>query len=190
MADKIQAGFTVADPVATLCRGLSPEDESLIRANFTASNSTYVDGIIQSIENGDGGRVILMRAGLKLALDNPLGLDGSRQSYERLMEARCQHPPKLNYAHSHNSWLDMSMAIGWIGVMLFASMFITFFWTAVKMFSIPDGSDVYMALGLLAAFWFIRGFFDSLYREHYLEMQALVMIYLYFMALRSRSKIE
>ena len=190
MADKIQAGFTVADPVATLCRGLSPEDESSIRASFTASNATYVDGIIQSIEDGDGGRVILMRAGLKLALDNPLGLDGSRQSYERLMEARCQHPPKLDYAHSHNSWLDMSMAIGWIGVMLFASILITFFWTAVKMFSIPEGADVYMALGLLAVFWFIRGFFDSLYREHYLEMQALVMIYLYFMALRSRSKIE
>jgi hypothetical protein len=190
MTDKIQAGFIVADPVATLCQGLSPEDESLIRASFTASDSTYVDGIIQSIENGDGGRVILMRAGWKLALDNPLGLDGSRQSYERLMEARCQYPPKLNYGHSHNSWLDMSMAIGWIGVMLFAAMLVTFFWTAVKMFSVTEGADVYMALGLLAGFWFVRGFFDSLYREHYLEMQALVMIYLYFMALRSRSKIE
>ena len=45
-----------------------------------------------------------------------------------------------------------------------------------------------MALGLLSVFWFVRGFFDSLYREHYLEMQALLMIYIYFMALQSRSK--
>jgi len=190
MADKIQAGFIVADPVSTLCRGFSAADEAAVRARISADTPEYADGVIQSIENGDGGRVILMRSGFKLAFDNPLGLDGSRQSYERLMEVQCQHPPKLNYAHSHNSWLDMSMAIGWTGVILFASIFLKFFATAAGRSDSDGGSDIYMALGLLSVFWFVRGFFDSLYREHYLEMQALLMIYIYFMALQSRSKVK
>lgn len=188
MADKIQAGFMVVDPVSTLCRGLSPDEELLIRARFAGSTPAHADDIIQSIENGDGGRVILMRAGLKLALDNPWGLDGSRQSYERLMEMKCQGSPKLNYAHSHNSWLDISMAMGWISVILFASVFIQFFMAAAKKMYSYEGEDMNMALGLLAFFWFVRGFFDSLFREHYLEMQALLMIYIYFMGLRPISK--
>ena len=190
MADKVQAGFAVADPVSTLCHGLSPSDEARVRALFPIGPSDYPDTIIQSINDGDGGRIILMRAGFALALDNPLGLDGSRQSYERLMEAHCKQQPKLNYSHSHNSWADMSMALGWIGVMLFACIFVKFFTTAIKKFSGDEGADICMALGLLAAFWFVRGFFDSLYREHYLEMQALLMIYIYFMALQSRSKVK
>ena len=190
MADKIQAGFVVADPVSTLCRGLSPADEAAVRARISASDPTYADGIIDSIKDGDGGRVILMRAGFRLALENPLGLDGSRQSYERLMEVQCQQAPELNYSHSHNSWLDMSMAIGWIGVILFSSIFLKFFVSAVSSSNNAGGSDIYMALGLLSIFWFVRGFFDSLYREHYLEMQALLMIYIYFMALQSRSKVK
>jgi O-antigen ligase len=188
MADKIQAGFMVVDPVSTLCRGLSPDEELLIRARFAGSTSAHAADIIQSIENGDGGRVILMRAGLKLALDNPWGLDGSRQSYERLMEAKCEEAPKLNYAHSHNSWLDLSMAMGWIGVILFASVFIQLFVTAAKKIYSSEGEDINMALGLLALFWIVRGFFDSLFREHYLQMQALLMIYIYFMALRPVSQ--
>jgi len=188
MADKIQAGFMVVDPVSTLCRGLSPDEELLIRARFAGSTSAHADDIIQSIENGDGGRVILMRAGLKLALDNPWGLDGSRQSYERLMEAKCEEAPKLNYSHSHNSWLDMSMAMGWVGAILFASVFIQLFITAAKKIYSSEGEDINMALGLLALFWFVRGFFDSLFREHYLQMQAMLMIYIYFMALRPVSQ--
>jgi len=152
MADKIQAGFTVSDPVSTLCHGLTAADEAAVRKGISAGTPAYADGIIQSIENGDGGRVILMRSGFKLALDIPLGLDGSRQSYERLMEAQCQQPPKLNYAHSHNSWLDMSMAIGWMGVILFALIFIQFFVTAIGRSNNAGGSDIYMALGLLSIF--------------------------------------
>jgi hypothetical protein len=84
----------------------------------------------------------------------------------------------------------MSMAIGWMGVILFALIFIQFFLTAIGRSDNAGGSDIYMALGLLSVFWFVRGFFDSLYREHYLEMQALLMIYIYFMALQSRSKVK
>jgi hypothetical protein len=42
-----------------------------------------------------------------------------------------------------------------------------------------EAMPVVALLGVLATFWIIRGFFDALYREHYLQMQGLLMAYLY-----------
>jgi hypothetical protein len=171
-----------------LCSGLSADEEVLIRSRVLDQPSSYVDEVVSSLRDGDGGRVLLMREGALLAMENPLGLDGSRQSYERLMRKKCQGRPALDYSHSHNSWFDMSMAIGYAGVALFASIFIVFLIVAVRYFLSAKGGSIAMALGLLSIFWFFRGFFDSLYREHYLQMQAIMLIYLYLLLLRPASK--
>ena len=188
MGDRIEAGFLITDPMATLCSGLSADEEALIRGRVSDQPSSYVHDIVSSVRDGDGGRVVLMREGALLAMENPLGLDGSRQSYERLMWKKCQGRPVLNYSHSHNSWLDMSLAIGYAGVALFASIFIFFLMVALRHFFSARGGSIAMALGLMSMFWFFRGFFDSLYREHYLQMQAIMLIYLYLLLMRPATK--
>ena len=114
-----------------------------------------------------------------MVLEHPLGFDGSRQSYVQLMKAQCHGVPELDFAHTHNSWLDLSLALGWAGAFSFAWMLIYFLRRAVSMNYSEVQGTMSTALFLLAGFWLVRGFFDSLYREHYLEMQAMLLIYVY-----------
>jgi hypothetical protein len=189
MVDKVKAGFSIADPISTLCNGLSPAEELAIRNRLVAKPPSYVQEVIEGVKGQDGGRVILMRAGIQLVLDNPIGLDGSRQSYERLISVKCNGTPLLHFANAHNSWIDLALALGWAGAILFLIMFLYFFryslMTACEMEFVP----ILAVLGVLAAFWIIRGFFDTIYREHYLQMQALVISYLYMVcSLKAKSK--
>ena len=189
MVDKVKAGFSIADPISTLCNGLSPAEELAIRNRLVAKPPSYVQEVIEGVQGQDGGRVILMRAGIQLVLDNPIGLDGSRQSYERLMRVKCNGTPALHFANAHNSWIDLTLAVGWAGAILFLLMFLYFLryslMTACEMEFVP----ILAVLGVFAAFWIIRGFFDTLYREHYLQMQALIISYLYMAcSLKAKSK--
>jgi O-antigen ligase len=120
-----------------------------------------------------------MRAGIEMVLEHPLGIDGSRQSYEQLIQTQCHSIPMLEFAHTHNSWIDLSLALGWMGACLFASVLIYFIRRAVTLIYAHAQDSMSGVLLLLAGFWLVRGFFDSLYREHYLEMQAMLLIYLY-----------
>ena len=179
MVDKVQAGFSIADPIASLCNGLSHDEEFAIRDRLAAKSPTHVEEVISGVKGQDGGRVILMRAGMQLVLENPLGLDGSRQSYERLIRVKCNGAPELNFANSHNSWIDLSLALGWTGGALFFTMLLYFIRYSVVIFGDEEYMPIIATLGLLAIFWLIRGFFDTLYREHYLQMQGLIISYLY-----------
>ena len=179
MLDKVVAGFMVEDPTETLCRGLSAEDEAKLRERLAGQSENYINKVISGLKGQDGGRVILMRAGLEMAAEHPLGLDGSRQSYERQIQAQCHGLPTLNFAHTHNSWIDMSLALGWVGAALFCWTLMYFLKVAVSIQSPYLNDSTKTALLLLAGFWLVRGFFDSLYREHYLEMQAMLLIYIY-----------
>ena len=60
-------------------------------------------------------------------LENPRGLDDSRHAYTKLIANKCGHEPVLQYAHSHNSWVDLALALGWLGMLAFESMMVYFF---------------------------------------------------------------
>lgn len=193
MADKVMAGFTVVNPIASLCTGLSIAEEKAIRDSLVDKPASYVQHVIDGVKGQDGGRVILMRAGVQLVLKHPIGFDGSRQSYERLIRVECNGAPELNFANAHNSWIDLSLALGWLGSTLFLILFIYFIRYSIIFISNPisisESMPIAAALGVIATFWMIRGFFDALYREHYLEMQALIIAYLYMaLALKSSNK--
>jgi len=126
MLDKVAAGFSVKDPVSALCQGLSPEDEARLRERLAGRSEDYIKEVKSGLEGQDGGRVVLMRAGMQMAGEHPLGTDGSRQSYERLMGLRCGGRPVLHFAHTHNSWIDLSLALGWAGATLFSGPFYFF----------------------------------------------------------------
>jgi len=179
MVDKVQGGFSIVNPISTLCNGMSSTEEQSIRDRLAAKPAPYVQEVIDGVKGQDGGRVMLMRAGIQLVLKNPIGLDGSRQSYERLIRVECNGNPALDFANAHNSWIDLSLALGWIGATLFLALFIYFIRYAVLYESAIEAMPIVALLGVLASFWIIRGFFDALFREHYLQMQGLLMAYLY-----------
>jgi len=180
MRDKVQAGLLLEDPVDVLCNGLSATVESDIRSRLQGHSPDYVGDVLEGLKGQDGGRILLMRAGMQLVLDHPRGLDGSRQSYQKLMEEKCGHVPRLHFAHSHQSWIDLSLALGWIGALLFAAVLIYFMRDGWLNISNPGVEGWATAMFLVCFFWSIRGMVDSVYREHYLQMQAVLTAYAYW----------
>jgi hypothetical protein len=164
-----------------LCNGISQESEALIRAKFSSRDPGYVDALLNGLKQQDGGRILLMRAGFDLMLENVRGLDGSRQSYRKLIEAKCGHEPALQFAHSHQGWIDLALGLGWAGLVIFGMMMGNFLFVGWHHLdkAKADVGEWAMALFLISAFWMSRGFADSVYREHYLQMQMLLLCYLY-----------
>jgi len=184
MVDKIIAAVQIEDPLETLCNGLSVTDEIRIRNSIKGESQEYIDDVIFGLKRQDGGRILLMRVGIDFVLENPFGLDGSRQSYKQLIMDKCGHIPLLTFAHTHQSWMDLSLALGWAGAILFALIFLNFLAFGVQELGDSENIDLLIVLIAMSLFWLVRGLFDSLYREHYLEMQAIILSYLYLRYLR------
>lgn len=172
--DKATMGLWVPDAMDAVCNGISRDLESGIRSRLAGMPSDQVDEIIQGM-GGDGGRVLVMRAGLALVLEHPLGLDGSRHSYKRLIREQCGKVPAIDFAHPHQGWIDLALALGWAGMLLYLGMFLYLLWLASADLSKRQWTGWGVGLAMLCTFWFLRGFFDSVYREHYLQMQAALI---------------
>jgi len=179
MTDKIMLGMQVKEPLRVLCEGLTAEEKQAIRIRYSQWGEQYVEQLIRGLEEQDGGRILLMRAGLKLVAEHPWGLDGGRSSYQKVILQQCGHPPALAFAHLHQSWLDLALGLGWGGAILFASVLLCFLRAGWQAAGQGATGVLGYALALLSLFWFLRGFADSLYREHYLQMQALLLSYCY-----------
>lgn len=180
MFDKVKLGFQLENPTDILCNGVSKATEEKIRKEFSDKNIYYVDALLVGLKTQDGARILLMRAGAGLLVENPLGLDGSRDSYKKLIEKKCGHPPVLEFAHLHQGWFDMILGIGLVGTIIFAWMmtfFLKFGWVNMSRKSSWPWA---FSLFLISFFWISRGFVDSVFREHYLQMQAFLMGYLFF----------
>lgn len=179
MVDRVQVGLMAQDPVDVLCRNVSKELEQKIRQKFGSRGDAYVEDLLAGLRTQDGGRILLMRAGWQLAVDHPLGLDGSRLSYQQLIEQRCGGVPALHFSHARQGWLDTAMAIGWVGVGILFLLYAHLMLIGWRALYCPEARPWAVGLLLVAAFWILRGFADSVYREHFLQMQAFVLAYLY-----------
>lgn len=178
MMDGIRVGFMITDPIGFQCDGLSSGEEALIRQRFADRPPAYADELI-SLLIGDSGRIVLMRVGIQMVAEHPWGLDGSRQSYKKLMAARCGHTPAFAFAHAHQGWVDTALALGWVGALLWALLLCSLLLTGWRAMRSGTGGAWAWALFLLSAFWILRGFADSVYREHNLQMQAVLLGYLW-----------
>jgi len=177
MWDKIEVGLLVKNPVGTLCEGLSQPNLDEINRRYGDREAAYVEGLVSGL-GGDGGRALLLRAGSHLVTENPKGLDGSRQSFEKIMLNTCGHKPVFAFSHAHNAWINLALSIGWIGAALFLYLFLSFVREGFKSLKDPASTPVSFAVILLAVFWMLRGLSDAVYQEHYLQMQAFILLYL------------
>lgn len=179
MTDKVELGLTVQSPEQVLCEGLSEQEKDAIRQRFAGRQPQYVEELISGLEEQDGARLLLMREGWKLVRETPLGLDGSRQAYQKLMRKTCGHAPKLDHAHAHQAWINLTLSLGWLGGGIFALLMGYFAATGWRFTGESDPEFFGFALFLLVIFWVLRGFFDAVYQDHYLQMQGFLIAYLY-----------
>lgn len=170
---RLAAGW-MGDAIDIECHGTASV-EPAIRTRFGEGPQT--EHIIAHIRDGDGARVVLLRAASELALQYPWGLDGSRAAFRKRLREVCPNPA-YTMAHAHNAWLDTALAIGWPGVLLFLAMMIYFLRLGWQHLT-PQATLNPWALVLVAtpSFWLLRGLVDSCYRDHMLEMQGFVMAY-------------
>lgn len=177
MWDKISLGFQIDNPKVLLCEGFTPATYDFVRKTHEGEREDYVNSLIDGL-NGDGARVMMARAGLDLVMQYPMGLNADRDAYQRRMEQSCGHVPVMNYAHAHNAWINLALGLGVVGLLIYLLVIIKFLVIGLQRFGeayIPSS----MGLFLLSIFWLIRGLFDAVYQEHYLQMQAFFVFVLY-----------
>lgn len=179
MADKVEIGLLSEKPLNLLCNGVSSQVEAQIRERFADRDPAYVQVLLNGLKGQDGGRILLMRVGIDLVLENPRGLDGSMHSYQKLIKEKCGHEPTLYFSHAHQGWIDLALALGWVGALLFSWMIICFFRIGFSNMKILVTRPWAIALFLTSTFWMLRGFADEVYREHYLQMQGLMLAYIF-----------
>jgi hypothetical protein len=185
MTSQLIAGFK-GDALQIQCEGTASIKSEII-AEYGPGNQAR--DVLASVRDGDGSRMVLLRAGLTLALEHPWGSDGSRQAYQKLLRQQCPNPV-IAMAHTHNGWLDTLLALGWVGATLYSWVLLYFLkqgWAYLRReHSLNEWSLVLVAL---STFWILRGFTDSVFRDHMLEMQGFVLAYA-AMALRMQVRSE
>lgn len=171
MASELAAGF-YGDAIQLQCKGTA-SIEPQIMDKYGESGPR----VIASVQYGDGSRMVALRVGLALALKHPWGSDGSRQAFQKLLRQECP-TPAISMAHTHNGWLDTVLAVGWIGAALYLAVLLYFFkqgWSHLR--REKRLNEWALVLVSLSVFWVLRGFTDSVFRDHMLEMQGFVLAF-------------
>ena len=177
MNDKIQAAWMVEDPVAYFCNGPTPELVQHVRSSLDGARAEHVEAVLVGLSD-DGGRLLAARSGLDLVAEHPWGLDGSRHVFKHLIQEACNGVPKIEFAHSHNGWIDLLLALGWMGAGLYLTVFLAMMVWGFRRFLQNPSNPWAQALLLTLVFWLFRGLVDSVYREHALMMQTALITYL------------
>lgn len=183
LANRLSAGL-MGNALQIHCEGTASIEKE-IEKKF--GNGEDAQRIRNSIIDGDGIRVIMVRNGITLLLDHPWGLDGSRSAFQKRLLAICSNPVG-NMSHSHNGWVDTALALGVPGALLYLLVLVYFMRIGLKGSGFRSASNPW-ALVLIATpiFWTIRAMVDSSFRDHMLEMQGFLLAYAAMALARLRS---
>ena len=176
-----------SDPFLGLCStpNTSEFNDSEIQ---TTLNSEQIEARSR-IMHGDSARVILAKAGFVLSLDYPLGINGVRGAYQQAIINYCGGLPFVEYSHTHNAWLDTSLAIGIPGAILLLLIMLNYGWQGFKMIGRSKQLNPFaLALFISAGVWILRGMLDSSLRDQMLEMQAFILAFLLASAISYQPK--
>jgi hypothetical protein len=128
-------------------------------------------------------RVALARVAWRYFMEHPLGTDATREAFKRLVTKKY---PSAILAHSHNSYLDLGLATGFPGLVLWVVFLSVLAWYGLKRYR-ETGSPYAMALILVVVGYSLRGGLDSIFREHMIE-EFMLSVGLLMGAIDVRSK--
>ena len=180
MVTRALVGFH-GDPNLVYCNGIENLRNALIAEGIAIT--PQIEAGIKSVEDGDGARVMAARSGLVMALENPMGINGSKHAYKIAITQFCHKPPALFIPHTHNGWIDTALAIGIPGAFFLFLLMLSYASQGFQM--IKDGNRINpfaIALFISALIWILRGVLDSTLRDHMLEMQAFTFALLLVLA--------
>jgi hypothetical protein len=183
MLDKMSIGFEIKQPKELICEGFKQDTTDFIQEKYPGKDAVYISSLIEGLQS-DGGRVLLARVGWELSVANKWGWNGGRDAYEHRIQQECEHVPAMVFSHAHNAWINLILAIGWCGAILYAGVLGYFANSGRQGLKHKDAWPAAMALLLLSIFWILRAFVDAVFQEHYLEMQAFFLFTL-FLLMRS-----
>jgi hypothetical protein len=178
MWDKLTIGIALDKPMDSLCEGFDSSVYDQVRAKYADKDAAYTATLIDGL-NGDGARVMMARAGVELVEKFPWGLNAGRDAYQIRMKQMCGHTPVLDYSHSHNAWINLALAVGVLGAFTYGWILFQFGWLGLEIIRKNDATSFFgFALFMLSAFWMLRGIVDAVFQEHYLQMQAFMLLVL------------
>lgn len=157
-----------------ICSGTASLETSL--KNKGVIITPEVTKNLESINDGDGARVMVARTGALLTLEHPMGINQSKEAYQQAVDELCKGRPKIFISHSHNGWIDTALSIGIPGAILLLILFIRYMQIGYKAMQTNNETSIYgLALFASASLWLLRGLIDSTQRDHMLEIQAFVL---------------
>jgi hypothetical protein len=181
MLSRALVGFH-GDPNLVYCNGIENLRSALREEGIAIT--PQIEAGIKSVEDGDGARVMAARSGLLMALENPLGINGSKHAYKTAITQFCQKPPEIFIPHTHNGWIDTALAIGIPGALLLLLIMLNYATQGFRMIRSESRTNPFaIALFVSAVIWILRGILDSTLRDHMLEMQALTFALLLVLAI-------
>ena len=181
MLSRALVGFH-GDPNLVYCNGIENLRSALREEGIAIT--PQIEAGIKSVEDGDGARVMAARSGLLMALENPMGINGSKHAYKIAIAQFCQKPPEIFIPHTHNGWIDTALAIGIPGALLLLLIMLNYATQGFRMIRSGSRTNSFaIALFVSAVIWILRGILDSTLRDHMLEMQAFTFALLLVLAI-------
>ncbi len=182
---RLQMGLK-GNPLQVTCEGVGVlkkalEDEGVVIG-------PEISQALNSIQDGDGARVMTARTALVLVGANPLGIDQSKEAYQIALSRVCD--PAIRISHAHNGWIDTALAIGIPGAILYFLVLLNFARLGYRSMRLDGVNKAYaVALFTLSSIWIVRALFDSTQRDQMLEMQVFTIAFLYgFILSNSRAQ--
>ena len=143
---------------------------------------------IMSVFDGDGARVIGLVTGLGLIMENPMGIDQSRQAYQIALKKYCQGQPGTILSHAHNGWINTALAVGIPGTLLLFSLFLQVIKIAYQGMNKNNCLNPFsIALFFSSCIWLLRAMIDGTMQDQSLEMQAFILALLLGLTLQGNA---
>jgi len=127
-------------------------------------------------------RLAFAHAGLRDALENPWGYGVARKAMERIEQKK---DPEVSLAHAHNGYLNMSCAVGFPALTLFALVMAAVFWQLRK-----SSSKWAMPAIWMTGFYLLHWAIDAIERDHFFQMFIYVMALMLTLSVMDNRKHE
>jgi len=115
-------------------------------------------------------RIAWAHEGWRMLMEHPWGVEISRDVFQRLV---LEKYGQAGMSHTHNSWLDMGLQVGILGLLIWGCIFglnVRQGWQAWHIHRNPLG----IALAGLVTIYAAHGMLDSIFREHATQQFMLV----------------